>query len=302
MCTSCSPSGAYPVEVNFVNAEGPRCGVHTATNFNGVPIASTITLYASAAGYSCQPHADTLAHELGHVLGLADVTYAASCYGSIMGAREPGGTRTVTADDCDEVDEAWMTPTEETPPPADPTDGQNCVSPIILDLGNRGYVLTSLEEGVQFDLRNEGRTRQTAWTRSDTESAFLALDRNGNGRIDNGAELFGNFTPLSSGALTANGFIALSEFDDNSDGVIDSQDEVWPFLLLWIDRNHDGESAGEIERISASSVTALETTYHFIGKKDRWGNLFRYMAHFRMSKGLAERRKSYYDVFFVVQQ
>lgn len=167
-------------------------------------------------------------------------------------------------------------------------------SPIILDLGHDGYRLTSMEDGVEFDLRNDGTKRRTAWTRAGAENAFLALDRNGDGRIDNGSELFGDATPLHSGQLTENGFIALAEFDSNADGVIDAADGIWPVLLLWTDRNHDGISASnEIRRIVGSSVIALETDHHAIGRTDPWGNLYRYQSHFHVAGG----RRNDYDVF-----
>lgn len=184
------------------------------------------------------------------------------------------------------------------PPPPPTEEIQHSGSPIVLDLGEHNYRLTSLRDGVRFDLRNEGRSPQMAWTRLGVENAFLALDRNGNGRIDNGSELFGNYTPLRSGALAQNGFVALAEFDSNQDRVIDASDAAWQILLLWTDRNHDGWStADELQPLRASMVTALETKYRTIGKKDQWGNLFRYMSKFRVREGGNEHRRTYYDVF-----
>lgn len=194
------------------------------------------------------------------------------------------------------------------PPPSPETidDAPTCpnppcqVSPIILDLGDESYRLTSLAGGVQFDLRNEGRRRQISWTRLGVENAFLARDRNGNGQIDNGSELFGNFTPLRSGALSPNGFIALAELDENHDGVVDRRDGPWSTLLLWTDRNHDGWSThDELQVIGSSVVTALETDYRTIGKRDQFGNHFRYMSKFRLSEDKKERERKYYDVFFL---
>ncbi len=196
-------------------------------------------------------------------------------------------------------------PPPQPPSPEIPEDPPTCPnppcnsSPIILDLGDESYRLTSLAGGVQFDLRNEGRRRQISWTRLGVENAFLARDRNGNGQIDNGSELFGNFTPLQSGALAPHGFIALAELDENHDGVVDRRDGAWSTLLLWTDRNHDGwTTPDELQGIGSSVVTALETDYRTIGKRDQWGNLFRYASKFRLREGNKERERKYYDVFF----
>lgn len=166
--------------------------------------------------------------------------------------------------------------------------------PIIVDLGEQSYRLTSVTDGVMFDVRNDGHATRTAWTRIGVDNAFLALDRNGNGRIDSGAELFGNFTPLRSGAIAGNGYEVLGELDDNHDGVVDRNDPAWTALLFWTDRNHDGMStADELRHVSDSGITALETDRTLVGRKDQWGNEFRYMSHLRLQHG----RHSYYDVF-----
>jgi hypothetical protein len=67
-------------------------------------------------------------------------------------------------------------------------------SPIIVDTNGKGFQLTSAQQGVRFDISGTGRPIQLAWTVPGSGNAFLALDRSGNGRIDNGKELFGNFT------------------------------------------------------------------------------------------------------------
>jgi hypothetical protein len=67
---------------------------------------------------------------------------------------------------------------------------------------------------------------------------WLALDRNHNGTIDSGAELFGSNTPLPDGTIARNGFVALASLDANHDGLIDARDPEFHSLLLWAD--HDG--------------------------------------------------------------
>lgn len=91
------------------------------------------------------------------------------------------------------------------------------VSPVLVDVLGNGFDLTDSENGVRFDITGLNRPLQVAWTLIQSDDAWLALDRNGNGMIDNGRELFGNVTPQNP-PTNGNGFRALEEYDKQANG------------------------------------------------------------------------------------
>ncbi|WP_295090977.1 calcium-binding protein, partial [Ruminococcus sp.] len=130
------------------------------------------------------------------------------------------------------------------------------VDPLIFDLDNDGFSIIDKSEGAYFDKDNNGYKERIDWTVSD---AFLSLDRNKNGVIDNGSELFGDTTYINGEDKYAeNGFAALKEYDENDDGVIDSQDSVFEDLRLWVDANGNGISeASEISTLADHNITSI---------------------------------------------
>lgn len=158
-----------------------------------------------------------------------------------------------------------------------------CSSPIIIDLANDGFDLTDVDGGVKFDLMAEGFLRPVAWTAADSDDSLLCYDRNGNGRIDDGSELFGNRTPQPP-SVNANGFLALAVFDlpengGSRDGMIDKRDEIYSSLRLWRDGNHNGISEpGELSALTSAGVKAINLNYKDTQRFDLFGNLFRYQS------------------------
>lgn len=105
-----------------------------------------------------------------------------------------------------------------------------------------------------------GFAEKTGWITGD--DAFLALDLNGDGKINNSGELFGDRTLLSDGTYAKSGFEALAQYDYNLDGLIDAHDEIYNRLLIWQDKNKDGISTSdELMTLKEAGITSINLNY-----------------------------------------
>lgn len=195
--------------------------------------------------------------------------------------------------ECDRVKERWSpSPGDDEDPPLPPPDPPPCApgpcTPIVLDLSGNGFQFTNAECGVDFDIMRVDRLVRLAWTERWRDDVFLALDRDDNGWITDGGELFGNFTeqPKSS---EPNGYNALALFDSpgfggNGDSKIDGYDEVYGVLLLWHDSNHNGTSeARELYTLEEAGVDAIYLDYWRSHEQDEHGNELRYFGRVCLS-------------------
>lgn len=137
---------------------------------------------------------------------------------------------------------------------------ENAVCPLILDLDGDGVGITPVEQGVFFDHNGDGFAELSAWTSA--SDGFLVRDRNGDGKITSGDELFGDQTRMLDGRWGQNGFDVLAEYDDNQDGRIDAQDALWSELRVWVDANRDGVSQlPEIRSLAETGVASIGIAY-----------------------------------------
>jgi Ca2+-binding RTX toxin-like protein len=166
--------------------------------------------------------------------------------------------------------------------------------PLIVDLDGDGIETLTLEAGVYFDHDGNGFAELTGWV--SPKDGLLAWDRNANGIIDSGAELFGNNTFDMNGGMASNGFEALAALDINQDSVIDSSDTLWEQLGIWQDRNSNAIlDSGEWLSMEKAGISKLHLHYQNSEAIDRQGNQHRQLGSFLNNTG---EERAVTDVWF----
>jgi hypothetical protein len=183
-------------------------------------------------------------------------------------------------------------------PYEDEGDGCYCCyssTPLIVSLRGDKITLSSANDGVMFDFFGDGKLRLYAWP-TDGSDAWLVLDRNHNGLVDDGSELFGNAALLKSGEHAKNGYEVLAELDENHDGIVDARDPRFGDIKLWRDFIRNGRvDPGELVSASQAGIISFDTRYEESRHKDKWGNAFRYRA--LTTYNHSPLRRFSYDVF-----
>lgn len=137
----------------------------------------------------------------------------------------------------------------------DDASHQQKVDPLIFDIDGDGLKPTSILDGAYFDLDGNGKKERMSWVGSG--DGLLVYDRNENGVIDDGKELFSNFTILANGTLAQSGLQALAEFDKNKDGIIDESDNIFSRLRLWMDNGDGISEAGELKTLKELGIKSI---------------------------------------------
>jgi hypothetical protein len=187
--------------------------------------------------------------------------------------------------------------------------------PLALDLNNDGIATISANDGIMFDHNNAGIRYGTGWI--NPNDGWLALDRNGNGKIDSGRELFGDNTRKLDGNFAAHAYDALKSFDTNNDGqvsaadatgdadssgTIDGSETYWDIdnngeydasvdktfadLRVWVDANSNGNTdGGELKTLAELNIVSIGTGKTAVNVADENGNLNTFKGNYTNTSG-----------------
>lgn len=165
---------------------------------------------------------------------------------------------------------------------------KNYHTPLAIELYGEELLTTSVEDGVSFDMDGDGMAEQTAWLKKG--SGFLVWDKNGDGMVNDGTEMFGEATVMSDGKRAENGVEALKDLDSDNNNIINQYDELWGELRIWHDENSNGKTEeGELSLLSDWDIQSISLDFAEINLKDEADNKILFESEVVLENG--ERRK-----------
>ena len=175
----------------------------------------------------------------------------------------------------------------------------NCDTPLVVDFTGGGALHFEPVGAASFDLMGASECAATDWP----TLPWLALDRDGDGEIADGRELFGSGTRMATGLRAADGFEALAELDADRDGKLTPADPAFADLVLWTDR--DGDRRGELAEllpVREASLVAIDLAYASRVECDERGNCGRERSRFEFRAPTGEVRSGeIVDVYLACQ-
>jgi Ca2+-binding RTX toxin-like protein len=176
-------------------------------------------------------------------------------------------------------------------------NARQVIDPLVLDLDGDGVETVSADVGIMFDHDGDGIRTGSGWVLSD--DGLLVIDKNRDGVINNGGELFGVDMVLSSGQKASNGFEALADFDTNEDLVFDAKDADFEYVKIWQDLNQDGLSqSAELKSLSEHAITSISLTHQAVSYVDN-GNVISDVGSYQSTVAGATVERSIEGVNFV---
>ena len=185
-------------------------------------------------------------------------------------------------------------------------DPNRPVAVFVIDMAENDLQLTKPADGVRFDIDGTGSPIQIGWTQAKSDDAFLFLDTNGNGKVDNGRELIGSGWRKTDGTRVTGGDEALMVIQglvgdlplgpvapENEKYVwVDGSDDVFSDLRLWSDVNHNGQSeASELQTLSQANILKIFTGFQLNRRRIHdTGNAFLFEGHLYLRPAAGESR------------
>lgn len=176
--------------------------------------------------------------------------------------------------------------------------------PLIIDLSQDGFHMQS-DRLINFDFDGTGQPITTQWVAPNGNEAFVFIDLNRNGQVDNGTELFGDTMFLLETLQPAtDGFAALGQYNNpllggNNDDTINDADLIWPHLHIWLDIDANGISTpDEIMTMQDANISAISLQTKQSNRQDASGNRIPLWSWATNSNETGNRKHKVIDVFF----